>query len=102
MNFGANLKSLRKAAGLTQLEVAKRLGLTDMAISRWENNHTEPNVEFCSKLCLILGCTLDDLTGHESQPLSDDEREVINMYRKSSKEVREIIRTILKTRSEDV
>lgn len=35
MNFGANLKALRKAAGLTQLEVAKRLGLTDMAISKF-------------------------------------------------------------------
>lgn len=95
MNFGANLKALRKAAGLTQLEVAKRLGLTDMAISRWENNHTEPNMDYCAKLCLILGCTLDDLTGHESQPLSDEEWEIINQFRRSSEETKEIVRTIL-------
>lgn len=95
MNFGLNLKSLRKAAGLTQLEVAKRLGLTDMAVSRWENNHTEPNMEYCSKLCAILGCTLDDLTGHESQPLSEDEWEIINQFRRASDETKEIVRTIL-------
>lgn len=95
MNFGANLKALRKAAGLTQLEVAKRLGLTDMAVSRWENNHTEPNMDYCAQLCLILGCTLDDLTGHESQPLSDEEWEIINQFRRSSEETKEIVRTIL-------
>lgn len=100
MDFGKNLKSLRKAANLTQDQVARRLGITSQAISRWENNHTEPDMAACADLCLILGCTLDDLTGHESQPLSEDEREIVNMYRKTSEEVREIIRTILKTRSE--
>lgn len=95
MNFGLNLRSLRKAANLTQLEVAKRLGITEQAVSRWENNHTEPNMEYCAKLCAILGCTLDDLTGHESQPLSEDEWEIINQFRRASDETKEIIRTIL-------
>lgn len=95
MNFGANLRSLRKSAGLTQLQVATRLGITEQAISRWENNHTEPNMEICAKLCLILGCTLDDLTGHESQPLTQDEWEIINQFRRSSDEIKDIVRQIL-------
>lgn len=100
MNFGANLKSLRKAQGLTQLQVARRLGITEQAVSRWENNHAEPNMETCADLCLILGCTLHDLTGNESRPLSQDEREIVNMYRRASDEIRDVIRTILRSRTE--
>lgn len=95
MDFGANLKSIRKAAGLTQKEVAKRIGLSPQAVSRWENNYTEPDMATVADLCLTLGCTADDLTGHEASPLTREEREIVNMYRKASPEIRRVVRAVL-------
>ena len=95
MDFGKNLKDLRLAAGLTQKQVADRLGVSPQAISRWENNYTEPNMAAVAELCLALGCTSDDLTGHESDPLSVEEREIINMYRRASAEIRGVVRLVL-------
>jgi len=42
----------RQAAGLTQAELAARLGTTQSAVSRWENGHDEPRL---ATLAEILG-----------------------------------------------
>ena len=95
MDFGGNLKSLRKAAGFTQKEIGDRVGVSAQAVSRWERNETEPNMAAVAELCLALGCTSDDLTGHEADPLTEEEREIINMYRRASAEIRGVVRLVL-------
>ena len=40
--IGARLKKARKDAGLTQVDVAKALGVTFGAVSQWENSQTSP------------------------------------------------------------
>ena len=100
MNFGENLKMIRKANGLTQREVSARLGVTPQAVCKWETNTTEPDMATVARLCLILGCTTDDLTGHETAPLSPLERELVSLFRRSSAETREIVMTVLKSRAE--
>ena len=44
MDFGLNLKEIRKASGLTQKQVAERLGVTPQAVCKWERNVTEPDM----------------------------------------------------------
>ena len=100
MDFGANLREIRKANGLTQKQVADRLGITSQAVCRWENNRTEPDMYTVAKLALILGCTTDDLTGHETAPLSADERELVSLYRKLPEGTKKIILMVMKANPE--
>ena len=51
MNLGENIKKARKAAGVTQKELAERLQVYQKDISRWENNELTPNAITLAKIC---------------------------------------------------
>lgn len=51
----------RKEKGYTQKELAEHLGVTDKAISRWENGHGYPDIEFLEPLAKELGVSLMEL-----------------------------------------
>lgn len=101
MDFGGNLREIRKANGLTQKQVADRLGVTSQAVCRWEGNRTEPDMYTVARLALILGCTTDDLTGHETAPLSAEERELVNLFRKAPVGVKRTVFVLLKETAEE-
>ena len=48
--FGNKLYSLRKAAGLTQAQVARLVGVSDKTVSKWENGNARPASEVLQKL----------------------------------------------------
>ena len=56
-----NLTLLRKSRGLTQAELAERIGYSDKAISRWEHGDTLPDMNVLCDLCEFYGITLDTL-----------------------------------------
>lgn len=43
-SFGAVLAALRKERGMTQLELAEKMGVTDKAVSKWERDLSYPDV----------------------------------------------------------
>ena len=51
----------RKKKGFTQKELAERLGVTDKAVSRWENGHGFPDIESLEPLARELEVTLLEL-----------------------------------------
>lgn len=53
--------SARERTGLTQKEVAERLGIDQSAVSLWENGKTSPRVSVLVKLAELYHCSLDDL-----------------------------------------
>lgn len=53
--------SARKRTNMTQAEVAKILGVTDAAVSQWENGTHMPRVSILVKLAGLYGCSVDDL-----------------------------------------
>ena len=59
--FCDNLKSVRKECGLTQKQVAVRLGVVESCYANWEQGRTEPNIEMLRKLGIIFDVTLDEL-----------------------------------------
>ena len=56
-----NLVSARKNAGLTQMQVAKALGLTDAAVTQWEKGRTKPRIKHLIQLAELYGVTVDEL-----------------------------------------
>ena len=62
------LISARKKAGLTQLQVAEKLGISDSAVNQWEKGKTFPKTEFLPKLAQIYSCTIDELLNADEKP----------------------------------
>ena len=58
MNLGENIKTARKAAGVTQKELAERLQVYQKDISRWENT---PNAITLAKICRELNASADEI-----------------------------------------
>ena len=63
-----NLKSARKAAGMTQAEVAKIVGITQNGYSYWENGKAKIDNESLAKLSRIFGVSIDYLIGVDDSP----------------------------------
>ncbi|HEN4709625.1 helix-turn-helix transcriptional regulator [Streptococcus agalactiae] len=62
-NFGENLRLMRKTKSLTQVEMSKKLNVTQGAYAKWENGRTEPNLENVVKLAKLFKTTTDFLLG---------------------------------------
>ena len=63
MRIGERIKYLREAKGLTQKDVATKLGLESAAVSKYELNLREPNIEVLKKLSEIFEVSTDFLLG---------------------------------------
>lgn len=64
--LGKRIAGYRKGLGLTQDQLAERLGLTAQAVSKWENDLSCPDITVLPKLADIFGVTTDTLLGHET------------------------------------
>jgi transcriptional regulator with XRE-family HTH domain len=62
-SFGKRLIALRKARGITQVELAKALGTAQRTISYYENEGGLPTVLILGNLARVLGVTTDELLG---------------------------------------
>lgn len=66
--IGNRISRFRKAKGMTQEELAGKMGVSSQAVSKWENDASCPDVGLIPKLCQILGITADELlTGKEPE-----------------------------------
>lgn len=59
--LGVLIAELRKQRGMTQLELAGKLGVTDKAISKWERNLSCPDINTLPVLADALGVSLEEL-----------------------------------------
>lgn len=63
---------LRKQKGLTQNQLAQRIGVTDKAVSRWETGKGFPDVSLLPSLAEVLGTSVTELLAGE--PLTAEEK----------------------------
>lgn len=67
--LGMLISETRKQKGMTQLELAEKMGVTDKAVSKWERDLSCPDVSSLPLLAEILGLTLDELLrGQNEKP----------------------------------
>lgn len=63
-----NIKSIREEAGLTQAGLAEIAGVTQQAVSNWENGDRQPRVEHLPRIADALGVSIDELVrGKEAE-----------------------------------
>ena len=59
--LGTMIAELRKQHGMTQLELAEKMGVTDKAVSKWERDLSCPDINSIPNLAEILGVSVEDL-----------------------------------------
>ncbi|MBQ7839136.1 MAG: helix-turn-helix transcriptional regulator [Lachnospiraceae bacterium] len=68
--LGQMIAELRKEKGMTQLELANQLGITDKAVSKWERDLSCPDISSLPALAEILGVTVDELMQTKTEAAS--------------------------------
>lgn len=64
------IKQYREAAGLKQAELAEKIGISTVTLSRYENDGREPRATDLLKMAELFGCSVDELLGkNPTQPL---------------------------------
>ncbi len=61
--LGENIRKYRKEAGLTQEQLAERLGVSYQSVSRWENGSTYPDMELLPAIAAFFSASVDELLG---------------------------------------
>lgn len=87
MGYKLMLREIRKAKRMTQIELAKAIGSTDRIIGSWERGETDISLEDAFSVCLVLGCTPNDLCGwsggNGDASFSDSSQAALNAYYES-------------------
>ena len=76
-SIGKTIKDLRKSRGLTQEELAERIGVTAQAISKWENESGMPDLSQIVPLAHIFGVSTDTLLGTGDIKKNEDVSEIL-------------------------
>jgi len=72
--IGRLVAKLRKEKQMTQMELANKLGVTDRAVSKWENGRGMPDLSLLNPLCDELGISMNELLNGKKVE-NDDQNE---------------------------
>lgn len=79
MSVGNKIKEYRLKSGLTQKDLSEQLHVTYQAVSKWENESSEPSLDMIKKISQVLNCSIDDLfeveKNEEVQPIVEQQTE---------------------------
>ena len=84
--LGMMISTLRKEKGMTQLELAEKMGVTDKAVSKWERDLSFPDINSIPKLAEVFEISVDELMQVKTETKE-------NM---SKNKIDEIVDTVLK------
>lgn len=74
-DLGKRISSQRRRQGWTQAELGTRLNVTAQAVSKWENNISEPDVQTLLNMASLFGVSLDQMLTDVPTDISDDTNE---------------------------
>ena len=73
--MGKRISDLRKSKGMTQEQLAQKVGVTAQAVSKWENDLSCPDISILPQLAEALGVTTDELLGRAPLQTFDTDKE---------------------------
>lgn len=82
-NVGDNIRKYREMSGMTQKQLANKLGINNSRISNWEQGANNPPADLIADICEALNVSASELLGVKlaADELNIDERKVIKEYR---------------------
>lgn len=69
--LNTRIHELRLSFGWSQVELAKKLGVSKQAVSNWENDNIQPSIDMLVRLADTFSVTTDYLLGREDIPRLD-------------------------------
>ena len=93
--IGRFIAVCRKKQGLTQMQLAEALNITDRAVSKWENGKAMPDSSIMLELCKILNITVNELLRGEVIAMEQYNKEMENTLLKMVKQKEENDRRLL-------
>ena len=83
--LGMMIAELRKEKGLTQMELAEKMGVTDKAVSKWERDLSCPDINSLPNLADILGVSVDELMQikKDAETPKQSVKEIVNLILKA-------------------
>lgn len=82
MKIGEKIKSLRKEKNISQESLAKVLGVTFQAVSKWETNVTVPDVTLIPSIASFFGVSIDELFDYN---IFENEQRIESICREAAK-----------------
>ena len=66
MELNKNIRRLRMARGINQVEFAQKIGVTKQCVSNWENDNILPSIEMLVKIAKFFSVSTDSLLGMQN------------------------------------
>ena len=99
--IGEKLKAARISCGMTQQEVAEKIGRKQPIVGHWETGYSQPDANTLFILCDIYGTTVDDIFGFSpKENFSKSEYDHIKKYRALDESGREHVSAVLQWESD--
>jgi len=90
MNIGINIYTLRKEKKITQAQLAEKLGVSEQAISKWENNQCAPDVSLFPIIADYFGVSIDRLFGYHMNSYAEEVQAIMKAADNSKDTYKEI------------
>jgi transcriptional regulator with XRE-family HTH domain len=81
-----NIVRLRRASGMTQLELAEKLNYSDKAVSKWERGDSIPDIVVLKEIADLFGIKVDDLLQEERTETAEEEKDAEEAAAESEEE----------------
>ena len=101
-NIQANISKYRKKSGLSQAELAQKIGVKNSTVSSWERGANAPDIETLFSICKLFNVTVADMFGCDTVNYDDKltvhgfEKDLVISYRKADEVDKTIVRRTLK------
>lgn len=77
MKIGKTIRKYRKEKGLTQEEMATRLGVTAPAVNKWENDNSYPDIALLAPIARLLNISLDTLFSFQDDLTQEEINDIV-------------------------
>lgn len=102
--IGKILKNLRISCGMTQKDIASKIGRTQQIVGHWETGYAQPDANTLFKLCEAYGTTVDEAFGFikSKKAITPEESEHLKKYRSLDSRGKETVDLIIQREMERV
>lgn len=72
--LGENIKALRKGHGWTQVELAQKVGVTQVSVTAYETNRKRPTLDKIRRIAKLFSVDINELLGDEELSISEEKK----------------------------